>query len=108
MRRIASSLCVQPAPCPDLGVRCKLRGTSDSVHSRSAVTATARRLLMARKACVVLVLAAVFALAIGSTRPDAQNAAPKRTPPSGPIKLARHPDYHAGKVTFSYMGDIWT
>ena len=24
-----------------------------------------------------------------------------------PIKLARHPDYHAGKVTFSYLGDIW-
>src|SRR5262252_3217659 len=27
---------------------------------------------------------------------------------SGPIKLARHPDYHAGKITFSYLGDIWT
>jgi tricorn protease len=26
---------------------------------------------------------------------------------SAPIKLARHPDYHAGKVTFSYLGDIW-
>jgi tricorn protease len=63
---------------------------------------------MARKACVVLVLAAVFGLAIGRARPDAQNAAPKRTPPTGPIKLARHPDYHAGKLTFSYMGDIWT
>src|SRR5262252_2437977 len=25
-----------------------------------------------------------------------------------PIRLARHPDYHAGKVTFSYLGDIWT
>jgi tricorn protease len=24
-----------------------------------------------------------------------------------PIKLARHPDYHAGKVAFSYLGDIW-
>src|SRR5262245_35213557 len=24
-----------------------------------------------------------------------------------PIRLARHPDYHAGKVTFSYLGDIW-
>jgi hypothetical protein len=27
---------------------------------------------------------------------------------SGPIKLARHPDYHAGKIAFSYLGDIWT
>ena len=27
---------------------------------------------------------------------------------SAPIKLARHPDYHAGKVAFSYLGDIWT
>src|SRR5262249_35648183 len=26
---------------------------------------------------------------------------------AGAIKLARHPDYHAGKVTFSYLGDIW-
>ncbi|HYV37156.1 MAG TPA: hypothetical protein VE988_15730, partial [Gemmataceae bacterium] len=24
------------------------------------------------------------------------------------IKLARHPDYHNGKVVFSYLGDIWT
>jgi tricorn protease len=27
---------------------------------------------------------------------------------AAPIKLARHPDYHAGTVTFSYLGDIWT
>src|SRR6476619_874649 len=27
---------------------------------------------------------------------------------SAPIRLARHPDYHAGKITFSYLGDIWT
>src|SRR5206468_10964718 len=27
---------------------------------------------------------------------------------SGPIRLARHPDYHDGKITFSYLGDIWT
>src|SRR5579859_4536137 len=24
-----------------------------------------------------------------------------------PIRLARHPDYHAGRITFSYLGDIW-
>ena len=27
---------------------------------------------------------------------------------SAPIRLARHPDYHAGKIAFSYLGDIWT
>ena len=24
-----------------------------------------------------------------------------------PIKLARHPDYNAGKIVFSYLGDLW-
>src|ERR1700686_2214426 len=23
------------------------------------------------------------------------------------IKLARHPDYHNGKIVFSYLGDLW-
>ena len=31
-----------------------------------------------------------------------------RSQTSAPIKLARHPDYHAGKIAFSYLGDIWT
>src|SRR5450759_3266011 len=26
---------------------------------------------------------------------------------AGPVRLARHPDYHAGKIAFSYLGDIW-
>src|SRR5687768_6659060 len=26
---------------------------------------------------------------------------------ASPVKLARHPDYNAGRVTFSYLGDIW-
>jgi tricorn protease len=26
---------------------------------------------------------------------------------SAPVKLARHPDYHGGRVAFSYLGDIW-
>jgi tricorn protease len=26
---------------------------------------------------------------------------------AAPIRLARHPDYHSGKVAFSYLGDIW-
>jgi tricorn protease len=30
------------------------------------------------------------------------------TAAAGPVKLARHPDYHAGKIAFSYLGDIWT
>ena len=24
-----------------------------------------------------------------------------------PIKLARHPDYNAGRIVFSYLGDLW-
>ena len=27
---------------------------------------------------------------------------------AAPVRLARHPDYHAGTITFSYLGDIWT
>src|SRR5712692_4491081 len=26
---------------------------------------------------------------------------------AAPIRLARHPDYHAGKIAFSYLDDIW-
>jgi tricorn protease len=46
------------------------------------------------------VLAAVLVLAFGSVD--------RAAAPAGPIKLARYPDYHAGRVTFSYLGDIWT
>ena len=27
---------------------------------------------------------------------------------AAPVRLPRHPDYHAGKIAFSYLGDIWT
>jgi len=27
---------------------------------------------------------------------------------TGPVRLARHPDYHAGKIVFTYLGDLWT
>jgi tricorn protease len=27
--------------------------------------------------------------------------------PAAEIKLARHPDYHDGKIVFSYLGDLW-
>ena len=30
------------------------------------------------------------------------------TAAAGPVRLARHPDYHAGRIAFSYLGDIWT
>jgi tricorn protease len=33
---------------------------------------------------------------------------PLVTAAAGPIRLARHPDYHAGRIAFSYLGDIWT
>jgi tricorn protease len=26
---------------------------------------------------------------------------------AAPVRLARHPDYNAGRITFSYLGDIW-
>jgi tricorn protease len=26
---------------------------------------------------------------------------------ANPVRMARHPDYHAGKIVFSYLGDIW-
>ena len=27
---------------------------------------------------------------------------------AAPVRLARHPDYRAGTIAFSYLGDIWT
>jgi tricorn protease len=30
------------------------------------------------------------------------------TASAGEIKLARHPDFHDGKIVFSYAGDLWT
>jgi tricorn protease len=43
-------------------------------------------------ACV----AAVAALALSASRSEATE-----------VKLARHPDYHDGKIVFSYLGDLW-
>ncbi len=53
-----------------------------------------------------LVLVMAWMLGAASPRAD-QTAARAPAPAEGPIKLARHPDYHAGKITFSYLGDIW-
>src|SRR5205823_4600842 len=27
---------------------------------------------------------------------------------AGEIRLIRHPDYHDGKIVFSYLGDLWS
>ena len=48
---------------------------------------------MFRRASVAV---ALFILALGAASPIA-----------APVRLARHPDYHGGKVVFSYLGDIW-
>jgi tricorn protease len=48
---------------------------------------------MFRRASVAV---ALFMLALGTASPIA-----------APVRLARHPDYHGGKVVFSYLGDIW-
>ena len=65
-------------------------------------------------ACLTLVLAWSMG-ALSAVAPDQQQsgatstiAAPRTGTPNGPIKLARHPDYHAGKIAFSYQGDLWT
>jgi len=51
---------------------------------------------MVRRASVAACLTAALVLAFGAAFPTA-----------APIRLARHPDYHDGKVVFSYLGDIW-
>jgi tricorn protease len=52
---------------------------------------------MARRASLAALIAGLVVLAFGSVSQT-----------SAPIRLARHPDYHAGKIAFSYLGDIWT
>jgi tricorn protease len=51
----------------------------------------------ARASRALLLLPVLMLVALG--------AAPR---PAGPIRLARHPDYHSGRIAFSYLGDIWT
>src|SRR5436305_7598035 len=52
---------------------------------------------MARKLSAIAFVTALLVVAFGR--------APQT---SAPIRLARQPDYHAGKIAFSYLGDIWT
>ena len=61
-------------------------------------------------AFLVVVLSWSFGLVAPNAAPQSVAPAPRAAaaPSGGPIKLARHPDYHAGKIAFSYMGDVWT
>src|SRR5438552_8569769 len=52
---------------------------------------------MARKLSAIVFVTALLVVAFG-----------REPQTSAPIKLARHPDYHAGRIAFSYLGDIWT
>ena len=52
---------------------------------------------MTRKTVVVLFTALVVVLAFANL--------PAQTPQ---IRLARQPDYHAARIAFTYLGDIWT
>jgi tricorn protease len=52
---------------------------------------------MVRRRLLGAGLAAILIVATGSAIVSA-----------APAKLARHPDYHDGKIAFSYLGDIWT
>ena len=71
---------------------------------------------MLRRTSFAAFLAVVCTIAVVAARPAAPpdpRAVPvaqaaARTPAAGPIRLARHPAYHAGKIAFSYLGDIWT
>ncbi|TAK18024.1 MAG: hypothetical protein EPO35_01840, partial [Acidobacteria bacterium] len=63
---------------------------------------------MVRKLTLGVSLTVILIWSFNGVAPQARSAAPPQAAPAGPIKLARHPDYHAGKIAFSYMGDIWT
>jgi len=52
---------------------------------------------MVRTASLAVFLTALLVVAFG-----------RASQTSAPIRLARYPDYHAGKIAFSYLGDIWT
>ena len=62
-------------------------------------------------ACLTVALAwgtGILSAGARSANTDGLSAVAQSAKAEGPIKLARHPDYHAGKIAFSYMGDIWT
>ena len=73
---------------------------------------------MVRRASFAVFLAVLLTFAAIASLPAAPPALSslniggvEATVPSavdGPIRLARHPDFHSGKIAFSYLGDIWT
>jgi len=64
---------------------------------------------MSRRFTLGAVLLVALTWAFVPSTPSAQSAPPATAAgtQAGPIKLARYPDYHAGRIAFSYMGDIW-
>ena len=76
--------------------------------------------MMARKAFLASTGGAIFVLWLGvaalrsaadpgaSSVSQVRSSSPASAAPAAPIRLARHPDYHAGRIAFSYLGDIWT
>ncbi len=65
---------------------------------------------MQRKACLAAFLAFLVVLTLGVTGVPAARfvrGGLETGAPTGPIRLPRHPDYHAGRIAFSYLGDIW-
>src|SRR5947208_5120040 len=69
---------------------------SPIIVSFSVVSALSGGMDMIRRTSSAVFLAAVFLLVLSAASLVA-----------APVRLARHPDYHAGKITFSYLGDIW-
>jgi tricorn protease len=63
---------------------------------------------MVRRLALGTGLIVILVWTFGPSAPTAQSAAPQAPADTGAIKLARYPDYHAGRIAFSYMGDIWT
>jgi tricorn protease len=61
-----------------------------------------------RRLALGIGLLITFVWAAGPQTFQAQSAAPQASKAPGPIKLARYPDYHAGKIAFCYLGDVWT
>jgi len=54
---------------------------------------------MFRKTLLGFLVACLLVIAFGAVGPKAA--------PASSIKLARNPDYHAGMIAFTYLGDIW-
>src|SRR5262245_1992615 len=68
--------------------RCRIAGL--------ILSSCSRRFVMVRRLVLAVAMAALVVLGLRAAVADR------------PVRLARHPDYHAGKVAFSYLGDIWT